>query len=280
MKKAKAYVLVMMAALMWSLQGVLGKAAQWNTFSLVGVRAVFACMVLGAARRSYRLPMERKNWIAGAFVALTALLFLAANKLTSAANAIILQYTMPLFVLLIWMIVYGKRPERYELVFAFCTLTGVILCVSGKVGSGSMVGNLLALLSAITYAGVFSAGKLLEADVLDYSYVGNMLCVLFCLAIPFDGSFRFDWLNLSCTAAMGITVGVGYFLFAKGMQSGILPIEAAILSNLEPVANPIWVFFALGEKPGTLSVVGFVVVLLSVTVYSLLKNRGASAGIE
>ena len=264
----KGSVLIALAAFMWSLQGVLGKANTWGSFSLVGVRAVFATITLGLTRGDFRLPKRPVDWLAGSFVALTALLFLVANNLTSAANAIILQYTMPLFVMLLGMLFLHKKPTCGELVVSLFVLAGIFLCVFGSAGASNLLGDILALLSALTWAGVFSAGKLLGSDAKDYSYTGNILCILLLAAVPFDPEFSFAAPDMLAAAGMGVSVGLGYSFFARGMRQNVQPTTAAIISNIEPVANPIWVLLFLGEIPTPLSLIGFAVVLISITIYS------------
>lgn len=264
----KGSVLIALAAFMWSLQGVLGKYNTWGSFSLVGVRAVFASITLGLTRGSFALPKRPVDWLAGSFVALTALFFLVANNMTSAANAIILQYTMPLFVMLFGIVFLNKKPTRGEVIVSLFVLAGIFLCVCGSVGSSNLLGDILALLSAVTWAGVFSAGKLLGSDARDYSYTGNLLCVLLLAAIPFDAQFTLAAPDLLSAAGMGLTVGLGYTFFSLGMRKNVQPTTAAIISNIEPVANPLWVLLFLGERPTPLSLIGFAVVLISVTIYS------------
>jgi len=278
-RSRRGVAMIAAAALLWSLQGVLGKANPWGSFSLVGVRAVFASVVLGLLRRDFRLPKRPVDWLAGGFVALTALLFLVANNLTSASNAIILQYTMPLFVMLFGLVFLKKKPARSELIVSLFVLAGVFLCVSGSAGGGNLTGDILALASAVTYAGVFSAGKLLGADAKEYSYAGNLLCILFLLFIPFDPDFSFGAPGLLSAASMGVSVGLGYAFFSWGMKENVQPTAAAIVSNIEPVANPIWVFLFLGERPGPLSLIGFFVVLIAVTIYGIRPepSKGAKA---
>lgn len=268
----KGIGMIAVAALLWSMQGVLGKANTWGSFSLVGVRAIFASFVLGCVRKDFRIPGKRADWIGGAFVALTALLFLWANNLTSAANAIILQYTMPIFVMLFGLVFLHQKPTWGEFGVSICVLAGIILCVSGSSARGNLWGDVLALLSAVSYAGVFCAGKLLGACPKDYSYLGNACCLLCLLAIPFDADFQLERSGLLSAAAMGVMVGLGYAAFAAGMRENVQPTTAAILSNIEPVANPVWVFLFLGERPATISVAGFLMVLVTVSIYGIATN--------
>lgn len=274
MKHRRAGVgLIAVAAVLWSLQGVLGKANAWGSFSLVGVRAVFASLILGCARKDFSIPTKRTDWIAGACVALTALLFLWANNLTSAANAIILQYTMPVWVMLFSALFLKKKPTWGEVGVSVCVLAGIALCVSGSNARGNVIGDILALLSAVTYAGVFCAGKLLGSAAEDYSYTGNLCCLIFLAAIPFDADFSFELSGILSAAAMGVTVGSGYYAFAAGMRRGVPSTTAAIIANIEPVANPVWVLVFLGERPPDMSITGFFIVLITVTVYGVSANN-------
>ncbi len=136
------------------------------------------------------------------------------------------------------------------------------------------MGNGLALLSALTYSLVFFAARLSECDPSDYTYLGNVLSCMFLVNLFYDpavsASGPMPWL---VAAVMGVSLSLGYIFFSSGMRD-VEPVAAAIISNVEPVLNPIWVFLALGETPGVTAMLGAAVVLCTVTVYSLKKRAG------
>lgn len=266
-------LLIILACAAWSFAGVLSKWAPWSAYSIIGARALITTVVFGLSRKSFIPSLTRGNLLGGLGVMLTSTLFIIANKLTSAANAIVLQYAMPVVVILAYWVFYGQKPGRLDILTAIIVLCGVALCFMGGLGRGGVLGDALALLSAFTFALVFFAARLPDADPMDYTYLGTLVSSLFLLYIPFDPAFTLAPRALLAAALMGLCLTAGYLLFAAGMRKQVHPVTAAIVANVEPVLNPIWAFLFIGEKPGAWSILGAALVILSITAYSVLKNR-------
>ena len=103
--------LIILACVAWSFSGVLGKTVAYHPLTLTGFRAVVAAAMLGAARKSYRLDFRRGTMLGALGVTFTSRLFMYANRLTTAANAIVLQYAMPVFVILFSWLFFGQKPR-------------------------------------------------------------------------------------------------------------------------------------------------------------------------
>ncbi|MGI6173707.1 MAG: DMT family transporter [Christensenellales bacterium] len=267
-------VKVLLAAVVFSFSGVLSKWMPWSAFSLVGARALIASILMALWRGSFKVPLN-KGTVTGALgVCLTSVFFMLANKYTTAANAIVLQYAMPAFVIAFCVVFLHQKPSGRDIAAVGCALTGVVLCFMDNLGGGSMLGNFFALLSAVTYAVVFMSAKMAGVVAMDYVYLGNVLSSAFVVALFFDPAVASSGASVWCVAgAMGIILAAGYTLL--GMSIGeVNPVTAAIISNVEPVLNPTWVFLALGEMPGAKAIWGAVVVLATVTVYSITAQRG------
>jgi drug/metabolite transporter (DMT)-like permease len=262
-------VYIFLAGVIWSFTGVLVKQTSWAAYTLVGTRGLVAIIVIGLARKSFRIPTGKSVCIGALGLTSTSLLFMAANKLTSAANAIVLQYAAPIFVILFAFILYRQKPTRSEAVTVICVLAGVILCFVEGLGSKSILGDLLGLLSAVTYATVFIAAKQQGCKPMDYVYLGSLFSTLFLITIPFDSGFSITPSLLLVGLGMGLGLGFGYLFFALGLKGNISPITAVLVANTEPVLNPMWAFLFAGEIPGTFAFVGAAIVLLSVTLKSL-----------
>jgi len=271
--QGRAAFYIALAGIFWSFSGVLGKFAPWNPFSLVGFRSVIAVLLLGKIRDSFRPKHTLWTWLGALGVAGTSVLFLCANKLTSSANAIVLQYAMTAIVILVQIFILRQKPRRIDIAAALLVMAGVALCFCQGMARGKLLGDALGLASAVTWALVFLAARMPGVDALSYAYQGNLLTCLLIFSLPFDaaipGGGISGWL---AAAAMGLFLGMGYFFFSCGMKTGLSPTVAAIIANIEPVINPIWVFLFLGETPGLMSVLGACLVLATVTVYSLRRD--------
>ena len=180
---------IVLAAILWSLQGMLGKLNTWNPLYLSGFRAIFAGITIEMYRRSFYPSKNKINWLAAMAVAITGILFLSANNLTTAANAVVLQYTMPVFVIFLRWFQTKKKPGKLDVICCIVMLVGVSLCFINGFTGGHLK---LAILSACTYALVYLSAGTKGCDVLSYSYQGNLISILLILLPLFDKSFSFS----------------------------------------------------------------------------------------
>lgn len=263
---------VALAAVTWSFIGLFSKWIPWSPLTLHGMRTLFGSLFLILLRRSWRMQFSLGTWLGAIGTTLTTLLYIFAVKMTSAANAIVLQYAMPVFVIAFCWIFYGQRPRRSSVIAAAFILFGVVLCSLEGLSGGSMKGNLLAICSAVTFSLVFFCSRMPNTRATDYTYLGHLLGAPFALYAFFDPKITANPGHWLAIIAMGLCLAIGYYLMSLGMTR-VSPISAALLSNLEPILNPVWVFLFLGEKPGALALVGAAVVLISATLHSLAGHR-------
>ena len=269
---------VALGAIFWSFGGVLSKWLPWNAFTINGIRSLLAALLLGLARGSFRVRLSRGNALGAVGVMLTSMLYMAAVKLTTSANAIVLQYAAPAFVILFCRLFYGQRPDRRSVITAALIMLGVVMCFADRMGGGRLAGNLLAILSAVTFALVFFCARMPDTNPADYSYLGLILCVPSAVFGFFDPAMSARPAQWLAVAGLGVCLAGGYW-FVSAAMGRVSPVFAVLLSNLEPVLNPIWVALflpQLGEIPGGLSLLGAAVVLVTAAVYSL-KPAGGGA---
>ena len=262
---------VALGATCWSFAGVLGKWLPWNAFTINGLRSLVAVLLLALARRSFRVRLSRGTVLGALGVTLTSMLYMAAIKLTTSANAIVLQYAAPAFVILFCWLFYGQRPSLRSVITAALIMLGVVLCFADRMGGGHLLGNLLALASAVTFALVFFCARMSDTNPADYSYLGLLLCVPSAVCGFFDPAMSArpsEWLAV---LGLGVCLAGGYYFISAAMGR-VSPVFTVLLSNLEPVLNPIWVALflpELGEIPGGMALVGSAIVLVTAAVYSL-----------
>ncbi len=263
---------VALAAVSWSFAGVFSKSLPWNAFTTNGMRSLIAALLLALARGTPKVKLTKGTLLGAAGVAATSVLYMAATKLTTSANAIVLQYAMPVFVILFSWIFYGQRPSAKHVVIAAFIMAGVVLCSWDGLRGGNPLGDALAILSAVTFALVFFCARLPGADPRDYSYVGMILCAPFALCAFSDPGMSADPVHWLIALGLGVCLAGGYFFISRSMNN-VSPISAALLANLEPILNPIWVFLFVGERPDPLTILGAGIVLVTATIYSLLPMR-------
>ena len=279
-KQNKAALYALAGGVIWSFSGLLSRLVSWNSFSLVALRALVATVILGLCRGSFRIRPNKGLWLCGLGISATSLLYMSALRFTSTANAIVLQYTASVFVILYMLLVKRQKPLKSELIATIFVILGVCLCFSGGLSGGTLTGNLLGLLSGMTYAVVFLTTRSAGNDPVDSVYFGTLLSCALAVVVPFDKGFSITPRDLAIMLGLGCSLGLGYLFFSLGMRYGLSPVRSCIISNAEPVLNPVWVFLLLGENPGVMSIVGAAVVLIAITAQSIYEARRTKAAAE
>ena len=268
-------IYILLAALFWSFGGVLSKLIPWSGLTIAALRSVIAALTIGIYRKSFRFKATPATITASICIIVTATLFIIANKMTSAANAIVLQYTSPLFIIILSLIVFRQKPKKRDLFALIGVGCGIGLFFFEQFRSGNYWGDLLALASGLTFAGVFFSNKLKGASPVDATFMGNLLGVVFLPTLFFDQQFLTHqsataWITI---VIMGIfQLGFGYIFFSKGIKTTSAT-SSSIIATLEPILNPIWVFLMIGETPKPLALLGGVIVLVTVLIYNTIVTK-------
>ena len=274
---AHGYWLIFSAAVFWSLAGIFIKYLDVAPLAIVFYRSFFACLVFTPfLRRSH----WRLNWpIVVSVVTYTAAIsaFVAANKLTTAANAIVLQYTAPIFVFLFSRLVLGEKISRVNGVALVLAMAGVCAISVESVGRPEMSGVTLALSSGVLFAAYMI--NLRNAQAVNAAYltwINNLGCALLLLLFV-QSQLSLNLNQLVILAVMGaVQLGLPYFLFSKGLQSVPLQ-EASLIALIEPVLNPVWVALTFGEIPSAATFSGGALILFGLAARYLAPWFGHSS---
>lgn len=272
----KGPFLMLTCAALWSIAGIFIKLIPWNSLVIAGWRSLVASFCVLVYIKATRLPFrfDRLAFANGFFLCLTFLLFVSANKLTTAANAIVLQYTAPVYILLLSAVLFHQKVSRADLLAVLFTLGGISLFFFDQLSPGNLVGNLLGVASGLTMACMFLVSS--KAD--DASRMtGILLGHWFTAAIGIPLSFVFDTpvtgKAVGCILILGIVqLGIPYVLYGLAVRS-CPPLVCSLLGTLEPLLNPVWVFLFDGEAPGTFALMGGGLVILTVTVWCIRRDR-------
>lgn len=263
---------VLAASLCFSTGGLLMKIIPWNPLAINGVRNVIAAVVIGL----YILALHHKlkfnfTVLVGAIsmVGVTTL-FSIANKLTTAGNTIILQYTAPIWIVILMFLIFGKKPDRTALISIFIVLAGILCFFFEALSTGKWLGDLCALMSGIFYAGVFMLNSFEKGDALSSVFFGQIACGVFLSPLVVHETDFSAPVLISVFLLGAVQVGIAYIFFTFGTKYTD-PVTASIINALEPILNPILVAVFYGEMLGRISIVGAVIVLCGILYYNLRK---------
>ena len=264
-EKNRGNLYILMTALLWSTGGLLIKYIPGNAVAINGARSLIALIFFWIYKRDIRVKFNGKIILAAFCLVLTNFLYVIANKMTTAANAIVLQYTAPIFVL-IWDCIYRKMlPKKHQCLVVLMAFGGMVLFFFDQLGGGQMIGNLIAICAGVCFSGVFFINSLPESSSEDSSMIAFGLSFL--ISIPFLGDvWKMDGTGIAALVALGVfQVGLAYVLFAKGSKL-TSPVSASLIGLLEAILNPVWVFLFYGEKVGKYALLGAMIIMIAVVI--------------
>ncbi|MBX7152767.1 DMT family transporter [bacterium] len=308
----KGVFFICLAALFWSSAGLMIKWVQLPSLQIALFRSLIAGIFLGGyiffqiKFRKIPFTMYFNKWalITAICYTFTVSLFVMANKLTTSANAVFLQYTSPVTVILVSYFILKERIYFLEIVTVAVCLVGMALFFADEEKSTALIGNIIGMLSGVAFALLQVSVKRSEehaqaGDVTTdqrvsdlrgvyHLMLGNaMTVVVLFIAItvlmqtssggPLAGIAGEEF-NLGSNDVLGllflgvIQLGCGYLCFAKGVHY-ISNVEIAIYTLLEPICNPIWTFLGTGEVPGFWAVIGGMLVLGAMMVNSVFGRK-------
>jgi drug/metabolite transporter, DME family len=252
---SKGLLAVLIAAILWSTGGMFIKLVTWDALQLSGLRSLFAALVFFALYRKEVLYLNGFTIINALFYTAVLISFVMATKLTTAANAIFLQYTAPIYVLFLEPIINKTPFLRINVYTIIICFLGMTLFFVGELQPGHMTGNLLALFSGIAFAAFLLGMRKNKPEYqLNTIFYGNILIFLICIpSITQITDITFS--NVWMTAYLGIfQIGVAYAVFSVGLKR-VYAIEASLILMIEPVLNPVWVFLGYGEIPSFFAII-------------------------
>lgn len=274
--RAMGYIYVLLSAICFALAGVLIKSIDWNAFSISGARSILAAGVLYAYLKlqGKRMVFNRPT-IKGACVNFLMLqTFVLSCKLTTAANAIVLQFTMPVWLILIMWAFMHKQPDKMAVACCVIIFAGIVFFFFDGLSPEGMIGNVLAVASGIFYSIVFLLKRIPGCDFESAAIISFLGCAV-CGIPTMLGETEFGLVTIVCVVLLGVVqVGLAFVLLSKGLDS-VDPVAAALISTVEPILNPIIVAAVLGETIGPMALLGAVLVIGGATAYNIYDANRA-----
>jgi drug/metabolite transporter (DMT)-like permease len=272
MSRGRALLLLVAAAVLWSTGGLFIKSVDWDPFAIAGTRSAIAALVVLAYLRRPKIRWSIPQFLGGAAYAATVILFVLANKMTTAANAIVLQYACPVYVALLGAVFLGERVSARAWITVAVTLGGMVLFFFDRLSPGGFTGNVLAVISGITLAVLVVCLRMQkEGSPTESILLGNLFAVLVCLPFMFRSAPYPR--GMAALVFLGVLqLGLSYLIYSRAIRH-VPALEAILVPIIEPVLNPVWVFLFVGEAPGPWAIAGGTIVIATVATYSLLEAR-------
>lgn len=287
--KTSPVMLVVAAVLIWSTGGLFIKLTTLDAYQVTFFRSLLAAVTVLVLTRKSGLRINGFVLIASVIYAGLLFLFVWATKHTTAANAIFLQYTAPIYILVLAPFVIGEKFHLRDLVTIIFCIGGMSLFFVGKLEMSDYQGNLAALASGVClglYIMLLRHPRALETTddgsprlnpVITVIY-GNFLLALVTLPSGISALPSITLTDAAAVAFLGIVqIGISYILFIKGVSGGTRPLDASIIGFIEPLLNPVWVFLFVGERPSGWAIVGGAIIITTVAVHTFGQYRSRPA---
>jgi drug/metabolite transporter (DMT)-like permease len=271
--RRKAILYLIIAAVLLSTSGIVIKSLSWQPQAVVAGRAIFSGLVFWVYLR--RFPFHPTPWqitASGSYI-LTQFLYISALGLTTAATAIFLQFSAPIYILILGYGLLREKPSRADWLALLVIFSGMTLFFGESLSLDNLGGALMAALSGV-FLGLMTVALRAQKDgnpaesFLLANAVSAVLGFYFVLQQPWTLA------NWAAIAYLGvIQIGLSFVLYSMAIR--VIPaLEATLIGMLEPVLAPLWVFLFIGETPGGLSMAGALLVLAGVVISTIAGGRG------
>lgn len=272
-KLSNPVVLVLIAVLMWSTGGLFIKLTSLDAYQITFFRSIFAAATVMLLTRKSGLKIDGFGLLTSIIYALLLFLFVWATKKTTAANAIFLQYTAPIYILALGPLVIGEKFKMRDLVTVVIVLAGMSLFFVGQLRIEDYQGNAAALLSGIFLALYIMLLRHPRAEGFNPAIAviyGNIILAIFTAPFGIPAIPTMNGLDWFAVTFLGVfQIGLSYILFIKGVRGGTRPLDASLIGFIEPLLNPVWVFLFVGERPSQWALVGGAIIIIAIAFHTL-----------
>jgi DME family drug/metabolite transporter len=282
--KFSPLLFVLGAALLWSTGGLFIKWVKLSGLELSFGRSLLAAITVAIFTRREGFGLNLVTALASLLYAALLLLFVLATKETTAANAIFLQYTAPVYLLVFEPLFYKEKFRSRDLIVVIFCVLGMSLFFVGKLRPQDVTGNLLALGSGFCFACYFLLLRHTKARAVNRAssvIYGNLLLVIIAAPAALKVLPHISKFDAAGIVYLGVVqIGVAYTLFTLAMARGVRSLDAGIVGYVEPVLNPIWVFLAIGERPSSWAILGGAIIVAAVICHMLVDARSGRRTVD
>lgn len=271
----KGAIQMLICAILWSTAGILIKWIPWNSFVIAGFRSLFAGILtfLFIKFNKIEIKITKKSIFSAIIMMLSFFCIIASNKLTTAANAVVLQYTQPIFIILISALVFKQRFSKVDYFAVIGTLCGISFFFLDQLKPGYLLGNCVAIVAGVLLAIMFIAmEKAPKNERLTGALLGHFFTAIIGIPVIFFTDASITLPSITAILVLGfLQMGMGYIFFLLAVDK-CPALLCSLLGALEPLLSPLWVFLFTGEKPGIFALIGGVVVIAVVSSCMAIKD--------
>ena len=273
MKQSTSYTILIIAALMWSLGGLFIKLVNLNPIAITGIRSLGAAVVLLIYIKKPKLYWNRYFFTGVLAYSMMVILYVISIRLTTAANAIFLEFTAPLYVVVFGYFLLNERINRFDIFAMVIIFLGMGLFFMDELSFYGFWGNILALLAGVCLALVTVLIRKEKESAFEIVFFGNALTTIICLPFiiqGFSSTTQVDWFIIF---GLGIfQLGIPYLLYTTALKY-VSALDAILVGMLEPVFNPIWVYIFVGEAMGEWAFIGAALVIIGTLGRVIIKQK-------
>ena len=273
MKQSTSYTILIIAALMWSLGGLFIKLVDLNPMAITGIRSLGAAVVLLIYIKKPKLYLNRYFFSGVLAYSMMVILYVISIRLTTAANAIFLEFTAPLYVVAFSYFLLNERINRFDIFAMVIIFLGMGLFFMDELSLYGFWGNILALLAGVCLALVTVLIRKEKESAFEIVFFGNALTTIICLPFiiqGFSSTTQVDWFIIF---GLGIfQLGIPYLLYTTALKY-VSALDAILVGMLEPVFNPIWVYIFVGEAMGEWAFIGAALVIIGTLGRVIIKQK-------
>jgi drug/metabolite transporter (DMT)-like permease len=268
---------VLIAVLLWSTGGLFIKLTSLDAYQVTFFRSLLAAITVLAITRRNGLRINGFGVVASLIYATLLFLFVWATKHTTAANAIFLQYTAPIYILILAPFIIGEKFHWRDLITIILCIGGMSLFFVGKLEITDYQGNLAALGSGLflgLYIMLLRHPRAISMNSTITVIYGNFLLAMLTLPSGIAAIPTMKLLDIVAVGFLGVfQIGISYILFIKGVTGGTRPLDASIIGFIEPLLNPVWVFLFVGEQPSNWAILGGAIIIVTVVIHTIVNTK-------
>lgn len=270
--RVKAMIYIVIAATLLSTGGIILKYVDMNPMAIASSRGLVSAIVVWLYLKKPNFTFSKPQVIGAFSYSMMVTGFIVANKLTTATNAVVLQFTAPIWIVILGVWFLKEKAYWYDLVSIAVVSGGMILFFIDDVGGGTVIGNIVAIFSGLALAGATIGMRLQkEGSPVETTLLGHLMTVL--IGLPFVFSASFTTANIIGILLLGaFQLGIAYILYATAVKY-LTALEVILIMFLEPILNPIWVMLIHGETPSKFSLLGGTIVILTVAIRSIIVSK-------